>query len=106
MRTSCAIYLVKVNVVAGVRGEFGDELDTRFGDAWDTLIDRAEMEAYDKMTMVPKTQGVVAYGVLYGWFTDLSGAGLAEPARMLVHPASPEREEELAEHVEMWQDKM
>jgi hypothetical protein len=25
---------------------------------------------------------------------------------MLIHPTPPKREEELAEHVEMWQDKM
>ncbi len=25
---------------------------------------------------------------------------------MLMHPAPPKREEELAEHVEMWQNKM
>ncbi len=32
--------------------------------------------------------------------------GLAEQARILMHPAPPKREEEPAEHVEMWQDKM
>ena len=31
---------------------------------------------------------------------------LAEQARMLMHPAPPKKEEDLAEHVEMWQDKM
>ncbi len=56
--------------------------------------------------MVPNGQGVVAYGVLYRWFLDVSGLGLAEQARMLMHPAPPKREEELAKHVEMWQDKM
>ncbi len=32
--------------------------------------------------------------------------GLAKQARMLMHPSPPKREEDLAEHVEMWQDKM
>ena len=36
----------------------------------------------------------------------VSGLGLAEQARMLMHPAPPKREEELADHVEMWQDNM
>ncbi len=36
----------------------------------------------------------------------MSGSGLAEQARMLMHPTPPKREEELAEHVETWQDKM
>ena len=66
----------------------------------------SENEAYDKIKMIPKGHGVVAYGVLYRWFTDVSGLGLAEQARMLMHPSPPNREEELAEHVEMWQEKM
>ncbi len=44
--------------------------------------------------------------MLYRCFTDVSGLGSAERARMLLHPTPPKREEELAEHVEMWQDKM
>ena len=56
--------------------------------------------------MVHKGDGVIAYGVLYRWFTDVSGLGLAEQARMLMHPSPPKKEEELAEYVEMCQDKM
>ncbi len=56
--------------------------------------------------MIPKGHGVVTYRVLYRWFSNVSGLGLAEQARMLMHPTPPKREEELAEHVEMWQDKM
>ena len=89
-------------VVTGLRGEYGDEFDKVSGDVWNILIDKAEMEAYGKIKMVPKGQGVVAYGVLYRWFTDVSGLGLAEQARMLMHPTPPKREEELAEHVEMF----
>ena len=36
----------------------------------------------------------------------MSGLGSAEQARMLMHPAPRKPEEDLAEHVEMWQDKM
>ena len=43
---------------------------------------------------------------MYRWFTDVSGLGLAEQARRLMHPDPPKKEEELAEHVEMLQDKM
>ncbi len=70
------------------------------------MIDKADAEAYDKVEMVPTRQGVVAYGALHRWFTDVSGLGLAEQARMLMHPAPLKREDELAEHVEMWQDGM
>ncbi len=34
------------------------------------------------------------------------GLGIAEQARRLMHPGPPKKEEELAEHLEMWQDKM
>ncbi len=51
-------------------------------------------------------QGIKAYGVVYRWFNDASGLGLAKQARRLMHPEPPRREEELAEHAEMWQDKM
>ena len=44
--------------------------------------------------------------MLYRWFTDVSGLGLAEQARMLMHPTPPKRDEELAEYVEMWQDQV
>ncbi len=52
-------------VVAGLRGEFGDEFDKVYGDVWNILIDRADVEAHDKIKMAPKGKGVVAYGVLY-----------------------------------------
>ncbi len=67
------------------------------GDVWSILIDKAEMEAYDKIKMAPEGQRVVAYGILYRWFTDVSGLCFAEQARMLMHPTPPKPEEELAE---------
>ena len=56
--------------------------------------------------MFRKGEGVTAYGSLYRWFTEFSGLDLAEQPRMLMHPSPPGREEELADHVEMWLDKM
>ena len=60
-------------VVTTLREQYGDVFTKVSGDIWNILIDRAEAEAYDKIKMVPKGQGVVAYGVLYRWFTDVSG---------------------------------
>ncbi len=48
-------------VLTGLRGECGDEFDKVFEDLCDILIDKADMEAYDKIKMVPRGQGVVAY---------------------------------------------
>jgi hypothetical protein len=56
--------------------------------------------------MAPKRREVVAYGVMYRWFADVFGLDLAEQARRLMHPDPPNKEEELAEHVKMWRDKM
>ena len=67
----------------------------------DILMDKAENEAYDKIKMAHKENGIIAYGVLYRWLTDVSGLGLAEQARMLMHRSPPKKEEDLAEHVEM-----
>ncbi len=87
----------------------GREYGAIFGEAsqdiWKVLIDEAEAEAYDKIKTIPQGHGTKAHGVVYRWFTDVSGLGLAEQARRLTHPEPPRREEELAENAEMWQDK-
>ncbi len=54
--------------------------------------------------MVPKAKGVVASGVMYQWFTDVSGLGLAVQARRVMLSDPPKKEEEPAKLVEMWQD--
>jgi hypothetical protein len=41
---------------------------------------------------------------MHHWFTDVSAS--AWQSSMLMHPIPPKQEEELAEHVGMWQDKM
>ncbi len=56
--------------------------------------------------MIPQGQGIKTYGIVCRWCTDVSGLGLAEQAKILMHPEPPKREEELAENAEMWQDKM
>ncbi len=62
-------------------------------------MEMAGKEAYDNIKMVHKSDGVTAYGVFYRWFTDASGLGVAEQARILMHPSPPKKEEELAEDV-------
>ncbi len=49
------------------------------GEFQDVIMEKNE--AYDKIKMVPKGCGVVAYGVLCRWFTDASSLGLAKQAR-------------------------
>ena len=84
----------------------GDVWRSAAGDVYKVLIDKAEEEAYDKIKMVKSGDGMRAYGVMYRWFTDVSGLGLAEQARILMHPEPAKKEEDLAEAVESWQDKL
>ncbi len=46
-------------VVTGRKGEHGDEFENVSGDVWNILVDREEVEAYDKIKMVPKGQGLL-----------------------------------------------
>ncbi len=58
--------------------DYGDELENISGNMWNFWIEKSEMEANDKIKTVPKGQRVVANGVVYRWFTDVSGLGLAD----------------------------
>ncbi len=69
------------------------------------MFDKAGMDAYDKIKMVPKGQRVVADGVMCWWFTNESGLELVDHARRLMHPDPPKKEEVLFEHIEIWQGK-
>ncbi len=91
-------------VVGDSRIHYGEEFKRVSRDVWNILMDKAENAAYDKIKMVHKGEGVTAYGLWYRWFTDVPGLGLAEQASMLMHPSPPKREEELADHVEIWQE--
>ncbi len=62
------------NVLAGLSGECGDELDKISGDIWNMLIDKAGAEAYDKIKNCTQRS---RSSLLYRWFTDVSGLGLA-----------------------------
>ena len=75
-------------------------------DLYNIIIDKAEGEAYDKVKNLKVGEGLTAYMVLHKWFTDVSGMGLAEQARKLMHPDPPKDESGLAEAIETWTDKV
>ncbi len=91
-------------VAEELRAAYRGECVRVSGDVWNISLDKVENEAYDKIKMVHKEEGITACGILYGLSTDVSGLGFAEQARMLMHPSPPKREEDLVEHVEMSQD--
>ena len=75
-------------------------------DLYNIIIDKVEDEAYDRVKNVDVNNGLQAYMILYRWFTDVSGMGLAEQARRLMHPDPPKDEGGLADAIEAWYDKM
>jgi hypothetical protein len=75
-------------------------------DLYCVLMDKAEGEAYDKMRGIKEKEGVIAYLTLYRWFTEISGLGFTEQARELMHPEPPKREEDLAEAIDHWTERI
>ena len=81
-----------------------DEMDYKYAGDWNSmseemykvLIDKADGEAYDKIKSITAGDGCKAYAIMYKWFTDVSGLGLSEQTRRLMHPEQVTREEDLA----------
>jgi hypothetical protein len=63
-------------------------------------MDKVEGEAYDKLRGIREDDWVMGYLTLYKWFAEVSGVGLTEQARRLMHPELPKKEEDLAEAVD------
>jgi len=60
---------------------------------------------YHKIADIDRNKGLQMYAVLYRWFTEVSGLGLAEQAKRLMQPDTPKKEEDMAEAVDNWEDK-
>ena len=46
------------------------------------------------------------YAEVYKWFTETSGLGLTEQAALLMNPKAAGKEEEIAEAIEVWEEKV
>ncbi len=57
--------------------EYWGVLSGTSGNIRNVLNDKAEIEAYGKIELVPKGEGVVEYGVVRRCFSDMSGSGRA-----------------------------
>ncbi len=51
-------------------------------------------------------EGIRGYAILYRWFTEISGMGLAKQARRLMQPETPKKEEEIAQPIEEWEMRL
>ena len=90
-----------------IRDEYDEELVDEISQSLYTiLMDKSEGDAYDKIMGISNRDGLAGYGRIYRWFTEISGLGLAEQARRLMHPDAPKREDELAEFVDGWCERV
>jgi hypothetical protein len=69
-------------------------------------MDKAEGDTFIKIKSVKENDGVSAYLILYRWFTDISGLGLSEQARRLMHPDPAKKEEDLADAIGQWSERV
>ena len=72
------------------------------------LIDKAKVGSniLHKITNLKKHGGIRMYAEVYKWFTETSGLGLMEQAGLLMNPKPAAKEEEIAEAIEMWEEKV
>ena len=50
--------------------------------------------------------GVRMYAEVYKWFTETSGQGLMEQSAHIMQPKAASKEEDIAEAVEAWEEKI
>ena len=50
--------------------------------------------------------GIMMYAEVYKWFTETSGLGLMEQAAKLMHPKQAAKEEDIADVMELWEEKV
>ena len=76
-------------------------------DLYALILDKAEGDAaYKKVQSVKRNQGIKGFTILYKWFTEVSGMGLAEQARRLMQPETPKKEVEMAAAIEEWEMRL
>ena len=46
------------------------------------------------------------YAEVYKWFTETSGQGLMEQTALMMNPKQAAKEEDIAEAIEMWEEKV
>ena len=69
-------------------------------------MDKAEGDAYDKMRPIAENEGIMGYSVLYTWYIEISGLGLTEQSRRLMNPEAPKNEEDVADAVDNWVERV
>merc|ERR1712078_956871 len=72
------------------------------------LIDKAKAKSdiLQRITNLKGHGGVRMYAEVYKWFTETSGQGLMEQMQAMMDPKPAGKEEETAEAIEAWEEKL
>ena len=99
-----------VERLKNMRGEGTDKVDVDQLDAdlEFILIDKAKAKSdiLQRITNLKGHGGVRMYAEVYKWFTETSGQGLMEQMQAMMDPKPASKEEETAEAIEAWEEKM
>ena len=99
-----------VERLKNMRGEGTDNVDVDQLDAdlEFILIDKAKAKSdiLQRITNLKGHGGVRMYAEVYKWFTETSGQGLMEQMQAMMDPKPASKEEETAEAIEAWEEKM
>ena len=78
---------------------FGEEL-------YCILMDKCEGEALTNIRTAHEGQGTKAYFALHKWYSETTGEAISEIIKQVMAPASPKQESEMADHIDIWPERM
>ena len=72
------------------------------------LVDKAKLksEILNRIQNLKAQGGINMYAEVYRWFTEASGLGLMGQAAKLMDPKQAAKEEDVAEAIEQWEEKV
>ena len=72
------------------------------------LVDKARVgsDILHRVNNARPRGGVMMYAEVYRWFTETSGLGLMEQAAKLMQPKQATNEEDIAEAIDPWEEKI
>ena len=74
-----------------------DKVEEFDRDVYTVTVDMAVGDACFKLRSVGYREGIFGYAMLYRWFTEISGLGLAVQANNLTRKGPPTREDYMAD---------
>ena len=89
-------------------GPSGLDVDQLAADLEYILVDKAKVgsDILHRIHNAMPRGGIMMYAEVYKWFTETSGLGLTQQAELLMNPKAASREEDIAEVIETWEERV